>query len=132
MLVFACLVFSFLPSLSLTQCIYTLPSSPPSTTCARYDLTLLAHYGPYNISANNGVAFEKLYVKVHKFNCTKDRAPFCIVFSNMYMYNCVFQVCDVITTDMPDVCVVKKPSPAYKYLHECQILGDIEQGYAVI
>ncbi len=42
-------------------------------------------------------------------------------------------MCDVITTDMPDVCVSKKPSPAYKYSNEggCRILGDIMKNYAV-
>ena len=46
---------------------------------------------------------------------------------------CTMQVCDVITTDMPDVCVSKKPAPAYKYSNEggCYILGDLMKSYAV-
>jgi alpha-L-fucosidase len=93
------------------SCTYRFPAYHKPHTCLEYDLTMLSHYGPYNISSGDSISsggYSTLYVKV----------------------------CDFISTDFPDVCVSKfnskSPATAYAYSNEggCYPIGKLEYDFA--
>jgi alpha-L-fucosidase len=110
------------------SCTYRFPAYHKPHTCLEYDLTMLSHYGPYNISSGDSISsggYSTLYVKVST----------CVI-QNPNYYD-IMQVCDFISTDFPDVCVSKfnskSPATAYAYSNEggCYPIGKLEYDFAV-
>lgn len=109
-------------------CSYQFPEYQNPQTCLEYDLTQLSHYGPYNIS---GPGIYTLYVKVIN---TMTYIVYNIK-DTIHSFAFCSQVCDFISTDMPDACVSKYTASATAYLYsvrgECYPLGQLEHDFAV-